>query len=123
MSARDPFRRRSRKLRVVAENDGGDPLLALQSELTLLREENARLKAEKYRRPDLGTVLEQARVIGEPSGGDGDAADEAAQLLADGLMLRETLLKVCREMNQSMLALEARLLTEERDEIRAGSHA
>jgi hypothetical protein len=117
MSARDPFRRRSRKLRVVADNDG-DPLLALQAELTLLREENARLKAEKYRRPDLGTVVEQARAASAPGGGD-DSADEAAQLLADGLMLRETLLKVCREMNQSMLALEARLLTEEREELRA----
>jgi hypothetical protein len=121
MGARDPFRRRSRKLRVVAD-DAGDPTVDLQAELTLLREENARLKAEKYRRPDLGTVLEQARALGEP-GGAGDDADEAAQLLADGLMLRETLLKVCREMNQSMLALEARLLTEEREEIRAGSHA
>jgi hypothetical protein len=121
MSARDPFRRRSRKLRVVPDNDG-DPLATVQAELTLLREENARLKAEKYRRPDLGTVLEQARAIGEP-GAAGETADEAAQLLADGLMLRETLLKVCREMNQSMLALEARLLTDEREELRAGSHA
>jgi hypothetical protein len=118
MSARDPFRRRSRKLRVVAETDG-DPLLALQAELTLLREENARLKAEKYRRPDLGTVLDQARALAEPGAGSGDAADEAAQLLADGMMLRQSLLKVCREMNQSLLALEARLLTDEREELRA----
>ena len=77
-------------------------MAALHTELTLLREENARLQTEQYRRPNLGTVLEQARALADTGTHGADAADEAAQMLADGLVVRESLLKVCREMAQSM---------------------
>ena len=95
----------------LAEVHSGDPLAALHAELTLLREDNARLQTEQYRRPNLGTVLEQARALADTGTHGADAADEAAQMLADGLVVRESLLKVCREMAQSMAALEANLLT------------
>ena len=86
-------------------------MAALHTELTLLREENARLQTEQYRRPNLGTVLEQARALADTGTHGADAADEAAQMLADGLVVRESLLKVCREMAQSMASLEANLLS------------
>jgi len=95
----------------LAEVQSGDPLAALHAELTLLREDNARLQTEQYRRPNLGTVLEQARALADTGTHGADAADEAAQMLADGLVVRESLLKVCREMAQSMASLEANLLT------------
>ena len=92
------------------ESSSSDPMAALHTELTLLREENARLQTEQYRRPNLGTVLEQARALADTGTHGADAADEAAQMLADGLVVRESLLKVCREMAQSMASLEANLL-------------
>lgn len=107
--------RRSKQLRMVPNRDL-DPTAALEAELTLLREENARLQTEQYRRPNLGTVLEQARALADTGSHGEDAADEAAQMLADGLVVRESLLKVCREMSQSMVALEASLLTIADDE-------
>ncbi len=73
-------------------------MAALHTEITLLREENARLQTEQYRRPNLGTVLEQARALADTGAHGADAADDAAQMLADGLVVRESLLKVCREM-------------------------
>jgi len=95
----------------AVEARSNDPMAALHTELTLLREENARLQTEQYRRPNLGTVLEQARALADSGAHGADAADEAAQMLADGLVVRESLLKVCREMAAMMASLEATLLT------------
>lgn len=116
--------RRSKPWAVEARSS--DPLAALHTELTLLREENARLQTEQYRRPNLGTVLEQARALADTGTHGADAADEAAQMLADGLVVRESLLKVCREMAESMASLEANLLTIANDDhggIRAAGSA
>jgi hypothetical protein len=110
----------------AVEAGSSDPLAALHTELTLLREENARLQTEQYRRPNLGTVLEQARALADTGTHGADAADEAAQMLADGLVVRESLLKVCREMAESMASLEANLLTIANDDdggIRAAGSA
>ena len=88
-----------------------DPMAALHTEIMLLREENARLQTEQYRRPNLGTVLEQARALADTGAHGADAADEAAQMLADGLVVRESLLKVCREMAAIDGLARATLLT------------
>ena len=107
-----PKKQRFRRPKARAgEARSSDPMAALHTELTLLREENARLQTEQYRRPNLGTVLEQARALADTGTHGADAADEAAQMLADGLVVRESLLKVCREMAQSMASLEANLLS------------
>ena len=107
----DPNKQRFRRARPwAAEARSSDPQAALHAELTLLREENARLQTEQYRRPNLGTVLEQARALADTGAHGADAADEAAQMLADGLVVRESLLKVCREMAAMMASLEANLL-------------
>jgi hypothetical protein len=70
---------------------------------------NARLKAAGHQEPDLGALLDRARSL--PAGGAGadDRADEAAQLLVEGMVMRESLLGLCQEIGRSMAALEARL--------------
>jgi hypothetical protein len=109
--ARGERRRRRRAaapVAPVAPETGGEAL-ALQAELVLLREENARLKAAGHQEPDLGALLDRARSL--PAGGAGadDRADEAAQLLVEGMVMRESLLGLCQEIGRSMAALEARL--------------
>jgi len=107
----EPNKQRFRRTRPRAgEARSSDPMATLHAELTLLREENARLQTEQYRRPNLGTVLEQARALADTGAHGADAADEAAQMLADGLVVRESLLKVCREMAEMVATLEASLL-------------
>jgi len=107
----DPNKQRFRRsMPRAGEARSSDPMAALHAELTLLREENARLQTEQYRRPNLGTVLEQARALADTGAHGADAADEAAQMLADGLVVRESLLKVCREMAAMMASVEASLL-------------
>ena len=106
-----PNKQRFRRPKPSADKArSSDPMAALHTELTLLREENARLQTEQFRRPNLGTVLEQARALADTGAHGADAADEAAQMLADGLVVRESLLKVCREMAAMMASVEASLL-------------
>jgi hypothetical protein len=106
-------RRRDRRRRRRAAEPGagsrGEALAALQAEVVLLREENARLKEGGLQEPDLGALLRRARSL--PRGGRGpeDAADDAAQLLVDAIVLRESLLAMCREISRSMTHVEARL--------------
>ena len=86
-----------------------ETLASLRAELVLLREENASLKAAQHQVPDLGRVLKRARSVpGEHRDRD-DVADEATQLLVEGLVLRESLLEVCQEIERSMIAVEAKL--------------
>lgn len=85
-----------------------ESLAALQAELLLLREENARLKAAPHRGPDVGALLGQARSFA----GDrdrGEIADETERLLVEGLVIRESLLELCQEIERAMVAFEARL--------------
>jgi hypothetical protein len=85
-----------------------ESLVALRAELLLLREENARLKAAPHRGPDVGAVLGQARSF--PSvRADDDIADETTRVLVEGLVIRESLLELCHEIERAMVAFEARL--------------
>jgi hypothetical protein len=102
----------SRRARWEAER-----LLALEAELELLREANARLTAERGRPPDAGTLVERLRAAS--AGGDdartpqaagaahGDAAWDALTRVA---ALREALLVICVELEQT--AIHARALLE-----------
>jgi hypothetical protein len=94
----------------VIANDaaGGESLAALRAELLVLREENIRLKSRHNQRADLGRVLESARAL--PSAdADADVADEAAQMLAHGLVIRQSLIAMCDEMQHAMGAVAAKL--------------
>ncbi len=88
---------------------GGETLAALQAEVVLLREENARLKSAAHRDPDLGLLLERARSMPGIGGQAEDAGDEAAHLLTEGMVLREALLAMCRELTESMAVMESKL--------------
>jgi hypothetical protein len=102
------FGRRASDL-AVETSGHADQLAALTAEVVLLREENARLKAAQHAAPDLGNVLGRARRLPTSNADHEGAADEAAQLLVEGLVIRESLLEVCHEIERSMVALEARL--------------
>ena len=105
-------RRRFRRIPDTLEDDGlrgaGEPLASVHAELVLLREENARLKAAQHRRADVSRLLERARSLPGAADSDG-ASDDTAQLLFDGLVIRESLLEICREIERAMVAFEAKL--------------
>ena len=106
-------RRRFRRGAGTLEDDGrpgaGDPLDSIHAELVLLREENARLKAAQHRRADVGRLLDRARSLPAATADSGGASDDTAQLLFDGLVIRESLLEICREIERAMVAFEAKL--------------
>ena len=106
-------RRRFRRVAGTLEDDGrpgaGDPLDSVHAELVLLREENARLKAAQHRRADVGRLLDRARSLPAAAADSGGASDDTAQLLFDGLVIRESLLEICREIERAMVAFEAKL--------------
>jgi hypothetical protein len=100
--------RRAAQTKVVEGLGAAETLASLCAELVLLREENATLKASQAQAPDLGGVLKRARAVSNQPDRD-DVADEATQLLVEGLVLRESLLEVCQEIERSMVAVEAKL--------------
>ena len=85
-----------------------DSLAALHAELLVLREENARLTAAPHLGPDVGALLGQARTAAGTHS-DGELADETERLLVEGLVIRESLLELCQEIERAMVAFEARL--------------
>jgi hypothetical protein len=86
-----------------------ESIAALHAELVLLREENARLKAAQHRRSDVGRLLGRARSLPSAEADGQHLEDDAAQLLLDGLVVRESLLEICEEIERSMVAFGARL--------------
>jgi hypothetical protein len=106
-------RRRFRRIPGTMEDDGragaGEPLASVHAELVLLREENACLKAAQHRRADISRLLDRARSLPAATADSGGASDDTAQLLFDGLVIRESLLEICREIERAMVAFEAKL--------------
>lgn len=80
----------------------------LESELALLREENARLKV-KQERPGARSVNERVRELLPPAGEEGTGSDEPWELLTQALMLRDGLLDACHEIELSMRELRRQL--------------
>lgn len=79
------------------------------AELILLREENARLKAERHRVPNMDTLVETVRGIAAASAVAENKGDDAWDVLTEAMVMREILMDVCREMERCMLALQHRL--------------
>jgi hypothetical protein len=74
----------------------------------LLREENARLKAERYRPPDIGTMIDQLRrIAGEQ--GDERLSDNTWSLLTECLLIREELGQACIEIKAAIDTVQTRL--------------
>jgi hypothetical protein len=66
-------------------SDRPDPRAALEAEVVLLREENARLKRHT------------------------DPVEQTGEMLVQGLVLRESLIELCRELQHAMALFEARI--------------
>jgi hypothetical protein len=81
----------------------------LLSEVLLLREENARLKAGAHEVPSIGRLLAQARALSTTQAMHEDLGDEAAQMMLEGLVLRESILAVCHELERSLAVVKVRL--------------
>lgn len=84
----------------------------LETELALLREENAQLKVERHRPADAGHVIERMRSIRlqTPSEQAGESAQTAeAHVIAECLVVRDGLMEACREVQQAMQGIRGRL--------------
>jgi hypothetical protein len=104
-TARRRFRRRRTNQSGAA---GADPIADALAELVLLREENARLKAARHQEPSFGGVVGQMRAMRDLERAE-DAADDAAEMLAEVVVLRDSLLEVCEELERAMASVRARL--------------
>ncbi len=85
----------------------------LEAEITLLREENARLKVERHRPADAGHVIERMRSIRPEfatARPDGETASPPpAQVIAECLAVRNGLLEACQEVQRAMQGIRGRL--------------
>jgi len=106
------FRRRIGQLRGDADAFGGDDapneVSDLKLEVMLLREENARLKAQSHRPSDVDTLVEHMRRLGAEKG-DAEIVDEAWTLLSECLVIREGLEQACAEIQGAIGAVQGRL--------------
>jgi hypothetical protein len=108
-------RRWPRTAETEALDQTGEPLAVLHAEVLLLREENARLRGAQHQRAELARLLGRARALPDTASdtaGDTDTdtlGDEAAQMLIDGLVIRESLLELCEEIERAMVGFGARL--------------
>ncbi|MFM9597169.1 hypothetical protein ACKI1O_48385, partial [Streptomyces scabiei] len=75
----------------------------------LLREENARLKAAQHQRADVSRLIGRARSLAAAELDQDSVSDDVEQLLVEGLLIRESLLEICQEIERSMVAFEGKL--------------
>jgi hypothetical protein len=87
----------------------GESLDALEAELVLLREENARLKAAEHRGPDIGALLARARSLPDAQPDRDSVDDETTRVFVEGLVIRESLLEICQDIERAMVAFETKL--------------
>jgi hypothetical protein len=106
-----PRRRFGRRPAARADDagPGGESLQSVLAEVVLLREENARLNAAQHQPASLGRILGQARSLPPAHHDAEELADDAARMLIEGMVLRESLLEVCHELARAMVDVKARL--------------
>jgi hypothetical protein len=75
----------------------------------LLREENARIKAAQHQRADVSRLIGRARSLAAAELDRDSVSDDVEQLLVEGLLIRESLLEICQEVERSMVAFEGKL--------------
>lgn len=120
MQANTPQRMISRLLRLgvsgAARSSSEDPTAVgeLETELALLREENAWLKVERHRPPDAGRIIERMRELAKAPASQSHEADglptnEDAQLMVECLAIRNGLLDACKEIQEAMQGIRQRL--------------
>jgi hypothetical protein len=109
--ALDEPRRRFRRRTDRVDDAAGDQesFAALRAELMLLREENARIKAAQHQRADVSRLIGRARSLAAAELDRDSVSDDVEQLLVEGLLIRESLLEICQEVERSMVAFEGKL--------------
>ena len=102
-----PFRR----FRSSTARSGVDAgyLESIQTELVLLREENARLRFERAQQPDADSMIARLKALSAAQAFDADHRDAAWHLVSEALVMREVLIDVCKEIGQTMITLQTRL--------------
>jgi hypothetical protein len=98
-----------RRANAQGPDAASESLTALQAELVLLREENARLKAAEHRGPDIGGLLARARSLPAAQPDRDSVDDESTRVLVESLVIRESLLEICQDVERAMVAFEAKL--------------
>jgi hypothetical protein len=101
------FRRRTDRFGEAVED--AESLAGVRAELLLLREENARLKAAQHQRADVSRLIGRARSLAAAEIDHDSVSDDVEQLLVEGLLIRESLLEICQEVERSMVAFEGKL--------------
>jgi hypothetical protein len=95
-----------------SSSDDAGAVAELETELALLREENAWLKVERHRAPDAGRIVERMRDLSRaPQQADGEGAQpsEHVQMIVECLTIRDGLLEACQEIQQAMQGMRQRL--------------
>jgi hypothetical protein len=107
----EPRRRFRRRTDRAGDALGGESesFATLHAELLLLREENARLKAAQHQRADVSKLIGRARAMAAAEIDHDSVTDDAEQLLVEGLLIRESLVEICQEVERAMVAFEGKL--------------
>ena len=109
--ARGPFARFRRRIRRRGlDRTGSDPVeggLELTLDLMLMREENVRLKSERHRPFDVGTLIDQLR-LRTAEIDRAQTPDDALSLLGEYLLLRENLAQADVEIEAAITAIGER---------------
>jgi hypothetical protein len=106
------FRRRLERFKGLAETNelpgSLDDEAELRLQLMLLREENARLKAARHQPSSAGSAIDRVRMLSTPAT-DAEQADDAWSVLADCLVIRESLDQACVEIQRAISSVRDRL--------------
>jgi hypothetical protein len=101
-----------------AKSSSGDTagMDELETELALLREENAQLKVERHRPADVGHVIERMRSLRLHLPGEQQQAEESAssssqdmRTAAECVTMRDGLMQACHEVQQAMQGIRGKL--------------
>jgi len=92
----------------IRERDGAGADVDQELTLMLLREENARLKADRHRPADVGGTIDRLRLVAAEQT-DPEVLDDVWGLLAECLTIREGLDHACDEVHAAISAVQERL--------------
>ena len=106
LSAR--FRRLRGDAHAQASGALDDDETVLKLQVMLLSEENARLKAARHRPSDVGTLIDQMRLLAAREG-EGEVLDEAWTMLSECIVIREGLDRACLEIQSAIGDVRNRL--------------
>lgn len=90
-------------------SEGTQRLEQLESELTLLREENARLKVERERPREASLEQQMRDLLPPPDAAADGGADEPWEILIDCMLMRDRLIDACEAIERGARDTRRRL--------------